>query len=173
MNPFETSTPDTSDAESSLWTRGRVLGALASARAMLLETIAGLTPREAEKPLGLGRWNTRETVLHIVVRDRARLNEMDAVAGGAEPSWKGHTPEDDARHNAEDLAPLRGHTWDQALQLLDSTRRELLERLAVVPEEPIERWQPSHPFGWMMEALHQHDRHHAERIRRWRAANGI
>ena len=88
MNPFETSTPDTSDAESSLWTRGRVLGALASARATLIETIAGLTPREAEKPLGLGKWNCRETILHIVVRDRARLNEMDAVAEGAQPSWK-------------------------------------------------------------------------------------
>ncbi len=170
---YETTTPDTDDAESSLWTRARVISALASARATLLETISGLTPREAEKPMGMGKWNARETMLHLVVRDRARINEMEAVLGGAQPTWKGHTSAEDARHNAEDLAPLRGHTWDQALALLDSTRRELLERLAVVPEEPVDRWQPSHPFGWMMEALHQHDRHHAEKIRRWRAATGI
>ena len=173
MSAYETSTPDTHDAESSLWTRARVISALASARATLLETIAGLTPREAEKPMGLGKWNVRETMLHIVARDRARLAEMEAAAGGTPASWKEHGPAEDARRNAEELGPLRGHTWDQALALLDAARRELLERLAVVPEEPIEVWQPAHPFGWMMEALHQHDRHHAERIRRWRAATGI
>jgi len=170
---YETSTPDTSDAESSLWTRARVISALASARATLLETISGLTPREAEKPMGMGKWNVRETVLHLVARDRARLAEMDAAAGGTPASWKDHTTTESARFNAEELAPLRGHTWEQALSLLDVTRRELLERLAIVPEEPVERWQPAHPFGWMMEALHKHDRHHAEKIRRWRAATGI
>jgi len=173
MSPFETSTPDTHDAESSLWTRARVIGNLAGARATLLEAIGGLTPREAEKPMGLGKWNCRETVLHLVARDRARLAEMDAVAGGTPASWQQNTTADYARLNAEQLAPLRVHSWDQALALLDSTRRELQERLATIPEEPLDRWQPAHPFGWMWEALHQHDRHHAEMIRRWRAATGI
>lgn len=173
MSPYEASTPDAQDADSGLWTRARVISALASARAVLLEAVLGLTPREAEKPMGMGKWNVRETVLHLVARDRARLTEMDAVAQGTAPSWQKHGPAEYARLNAEELAPLKVHSWDQALHLLDTTRRELQERLATVPEEPIERWQPSHPFGWMMEALHQHDRHHAESIRRWRMANGI
>jgi uncharacterized damage-inducible protein DinB len=173
MSAYETSTPETHDAESSLWTRARVISALASARAGLLEAIAGLTPREAEKPMAMGKWNARETLLHIVARDRARLAEMDAAAQGTPASWRDHSTADSARHNAEEIAPLRGHSWDQALQMLDATRRELQERLATIPEEPVERWQPSHPFGWMMEALYLHDRHHAEMIRRWRAATGI
>jgi hypothetical protein len=57
--------------------------------------------------------------------------------------------------------------------MLDATRRELQERLARVPEEPLAVWQPAHPFGWMMEALHLHDRHHAEIIRRWRQSVGV
>ena len=161
------------EAESGPWTRARVISALATARAEFLEVIAGLTSREAEKAMGLGKWNVRSTVLHVVARDRARLAEMDAAIAGNRASWQGHGPEEYARLNAAELAPLQHHSWDQALTLLDSTRRDLQERLATVPEEPIELWQPAHPFGWMMEALYQHDRHHAQQIRRWRAANRI
>jgi hypothetical protein len=161
------------EAEAGPWTRARVISALATARAEFLEAIAGLSSREAEKAMGLGKWNVRSTVLHVVARDRARLAEMDAAIAGTRASWQDHGPEDYARLNAQELAPLQHHSWDQALTLLDSTRRELQERLATVAEEPIELWQPAHPFGWMMEALYQHDRHHAQQIRRWRAANRI
>ena len=172
------SIPDTSrrargEVDDGPWTRARVISALATARADLLEAIAGLTSREAEKAMGLGKWNVRSTVLHIVARDRARLTEMDAAVAGTRASWQDHAAAEYAQLNAQELAPLLHHSWDQTLTLLDSTRRELQERLATVPEEPIELWQPAHPFGWMMEALHHHDRHHAQQIRRWRAANRI
>ena len=49
------------------WTRARVISALATARAELLDAIAGLTPRDAERAMGQGKWNARETVLHVVV----------------------------------------------------------------------------------------------------------
>jgi hypothetical protein len=150
-----------------------VISALATARAELLDAIAGLTPRDAERAMGQGKWNARETVLHVVARDRARLSEMDAAINGASPSWRGHQAPEYAQLNAREVGELRGHSWDQALALLDATRRELQERLATVAEEPSRIWQPEHPFGWMMEALYQHDRHHAGAIRRWRAANRI
>lgn len=173
MSAYETSTPDTHDAESGLWTRAKVISALMTSRAALLEAIAGLTPREAEKPMGMGKWNVRETLLHIVARDQARLTEMDAVAAGTPASWQAHGPAEYARLNAEELAPLRVNSWDQALALLDSARREVQEKITTYPETPIEFWQPTHSFGWMMEALHLHDRHHAQAIRRWRSATGI
>jgi hypothetical protein len=155
------------------WTRARVISALASARAELLEAIAGLTPREAEKALAPGRWNCRETVLHAVARDRARLREMDAARSGTPASWQGLSKEETARLNAQEVGALRMHSWDQALAMLDATRRELQEHLATVPEEPLAVWQPAHPFGWMFDALLRHDRHHADIIRRWRAASRI
>ena len=162
-----------SDPAAEPWTRARVISALASARAELLDAISGLTPRDAERAMGQGKWNARETVLHLVARDRARLSEWDAVAAGAAPTWRDHQAAEDAQRNAREVGELRGHSWDQALALLDATRRELQERLAMVPEQPSAIWQPEHPFGWMMEALHLHDRHHAGAIRRWRAANRI
>ena len=161
------------DAAAEPWTRARVISALATARAELLDAIAGLTPRDAERPMGQGKWNARETVLHLVTRDRARLHEWDAVIAGAPPSWRGHEAAEDAQRNAREVGELRDHSWDRALALLDSTRREIQEKLATVPEEPSTIWQPEHPFGWMMEALSKHDRHHAGAIRRWRAANRI
>ena len=173
MNLYETSTRDEYHAEPGDWTRARVISALATARGGLIEALGGLTPREAERPMSAGKWNVRETVLHLVARDRSRLTEMDATLTGTEASWRAHGHEDYARLNAEELASLRGQTWDQALALLDATRRELQERLVLVPEEPVAVWQPSHPFGWMMEALHRHDRHHAQAIGRWRSAAGI
>jgi len=161
------------DAAAEPWTRARVISALATARAELLDAIAGLTPRDAERAMGQGKWNARETVLHLVARDRARLLEWDLVVAGAAPTWRGHEAADYAQLNARQVGELRSHSWDQALALLDATRRELQERLAMIPEQPPAIWQPDHPFGWMMEALYQHDRHHAGAIRRWRAANRI
>jgi len=155
------------------WTRARVISALATARAELLDAIAGLTPRDAERAMGQGKWNARETVLHLVARDRARLAEWDAAIAGTPPSWRRHEAAEYAQLNARELNELRDQSWDKALALLDATRRELQEKLATVPEEPSTIWQPEHPFGWMMEALYLHDRHHAGAIRRWRAANRI
>ena len=70
--------------------------------------------------------------------------------------------------------PVAGSLVGAALERQHTTLVGDVERdLALVPEQPVAVWQPAHPFGWMMEALHQHDRHHAQQIRRWRAANGI
>jgi hypothetical protein len=52
---------------------------------------------------------------------------------------------------------------------LHATRRQLIEELESVPDEPAEVWTDAHPFGWMLWALVPHDRHHAEVIQQWRA----
>jgi hypothetical protein len=48
----------------------------------------------------------------------------------------------------------------------------LMEAVEGVPEQPAEIWSPEHPFGWMLNGLPPHDRHHAEIIKRWRAEAG-
>lgn len=166
---------ETDDVESASepMTRARTISALATARADLLEAVTGLTPREAEKAMGPGRWNVRETVLHVVARDQARLREMEAVIAGADPSWRHFGNDEIARLNAQEVGALRINSWDHALGLLDATRREVQERLATVPEQPLAVWQLTHPFGAMMDELSRHDRHHAQAVRRWRTATGI
>jgi hypothetical protein len=101
------------------------------------------------------------------------IAEWDAALAGQRASWQSFGPTEYAALNTQELGALGGTSWDQALALLDSTRRDLQEKIALVPEEPLTVWQPSHPFGWMMEALHHHDRHHAAAVRRWRQGVGV
>lgn len=169
----DTFTRPPKDAAPEPWTRARVISALAAARAEFLDAIAGFTPRTAERTMSPGRWNARLTVLHLVARDRARIAEWDAALAGQRASWQSFGPTEYAALNTQELGALGGTSWDQALALLDSTRRDLQEKIALVPEEPLTVWQPSHPFGWMMEALHHHDRHHAAAVRRWRQGVGV
>jgi len=149
-----------------------VLFELVRARAAVHAAVGGLTPGKAEQPLGPGKWNARETVLHLVTRDQARLREMEAALQGVRASWEGFDDPRMARENEELMAPLRALTWDDALRLLHLTRQEMLEAVESVPEEPAEVWSEEHAFGWMFQRLPDHDRHHADIIKRWRAETG-
>jgi len=145
---------------------------LMRARAALLTAIHGLSAEAAERPYAEGKWSTREIVLHLVLRDRARLREMEGALLGTRASWENYSKEEMDRHNAEGLAELGDPSWDQAVELLSLTRGELLDEIESVPEEPSEVWAQEHAFGWMLYGLPKHDLHHAEVIQRWRAENG-
>ncbi len=149
-----------------------VMFELVRARAALLAAVQGLSPANANQPLGDGKWSVRETVLHLVTRDQARLREMEVALRGGHPSWQGVSDPEMDRINAQLLEPLRPLDWEEALRLLHRTRQQLMEEVESVPEEPAEAWAPEHPFGWMLHALPPHDRHHADIIKRWRAEHG-
>ena len=152
--------------------RSQLMFRMVKARASVLAAVQGLGAATAERPLGEGKWNTRETILHLVTRDRARLREMEAALRGVRASWAGWDPERQAGVNEEDLAPLRPTSWDDALKLLLTTREQLMEALESIPEEPAEVWGEEHPLGWMFQRLPAHDLHHAESIKRWRTEQG-
>jgi len=145
---------------------------LIKSRAQVLAALQGLVAGVAEQPLGEGKWNIREIVLHLCCRDRARLREFEAALRGTPLSWQGVDDRAMARLNAADLEPLLHLAWDEALRLLHSTRQSLMEAIEGVPEEPAEVWSPDHPFGGMLHALPPHDQHHAEIVKRWRAESG-
>ena len=138
----------------------------------MLAAIQGMSAGAAERPLGDGKWSTRETILHLVTRDRARLREMEAALLGIRPSWDGLDTARQARVNEEDLVPLRRLDWDEAQRLLLTTRQQLMEAVESIPEEPSDVWEESHPLGWMFHRLPPHDLHHADAIKRWRSGSG-
>ena len=145
---------------------------MVKARAAVLAAVQGMSAAAADEPLGRGKWSTRETVLHLVTRDRARLREMESALRGARPSWDGTDQARQARINEEDLAPLRRLGWEESLRLLDTTRQKLMEVVESIPEEPAAVWDVSHPVGWMLQRLPPHDLHHADIIKRRRARHG-
>ena len=160
--------PQTSGATA----KQRLLFELVRAHTAVTAAIQGLLAGGAERAMGEGKWSVRETVLHLATRDRIRLREMEAALRGVPPSWREIGEDEQSRINERDLATLRHLPWDEAVRLLHSTRRELMESIESVPEEPAEVWSEAHPFGWMMQRLPQHDRHHADAIKRWRAEAG-
>lgn len=147
-----------------------VLFEIERARVAVKAALQGLGGAGASRPVASGKWSPREIVLHLAVRDRVRLEELDAIAGGTPASWA-HLDEAAMVHvNEAHLAPLREHSWEDAVRLLDRTRTELLAALMAVPAEPAETWTERHPFGGVMRALAPHDRKHADQIKNARIA---
>jgi hypothetical protein len=152
--------------------KNQLLFRMVKARASVLAAVQGMSAAAAERPLDEGKWSTRETILHLVARDRARLREMEAALRGIRASWDGSDDARQAVENEEDLRPLRRLAWEDAVRLLLTTRQQLMEAVESIPEEPEDVWQVSHPLGWMFQRLPGHDLHHADIIKRWRTAQG-
>lgn len=153
--------------------REHLLFELQRARASVKAAVQGLSAGSAMRPVAPGKWTTLEIVLHLSERDRVRLEEFGRTLGGQPRSWAGIEDPEMAAVNEAHLAPLRAHTWDEALRRLDSLREELLLRLSEVPEQPDDVWKRSHPFGDMMWGLPEHDRHHAEQIKQARLGEPV
>ena len=149
-----------------------VIFRLLKARAQMLAALQGLVAGAAEQPMGEGKWNTREIVLHLCCRDRARLREFEAALRGVPVSWRDQDDDEMARVNAAEIRAISHLAWDEALRLLHATRQSLMDAIEGVPEEPAGAWSPDHPFGWMLQVLPPHDQHHAEIIKQWRAEAG-
>jgi uncharacterized damage-inducible protein DinB len=150
----------------------QLLFRMVQARAAVLAAIQGMSPAAAERPFAEGKWNARETILHLVTRDRARLREMQAALRGTRASWDGADSARQDRENEADLAALRHLPWEEAIRLLLTTREQLMEAVESIPEEPADVWDEAHALGWMFHRLPPHDLHHAGIIKRARMEPG-
>jgi uncharacterized damage-inducible protein DinB len=150
----------------------RLLFRMVKARASVLAAIQGMSAATADQPFAEGKWSTRETILHLVTRDRARLREMEAALRGVPASWADSDAARQDRENEDDLASLRRLSWEDSVRLLLTTRQQLMEAVESIPETPDEVWEESHPLGWMFHRLPPHDLHHADIIKQWRTGSG-
>jgi hypothetical protein len=151
----------------------RALFELVRSRAVVLAAIEDLSAAAAVIPVAPGKWSVREIVLHLAARDLARLREFEAVLRGAPASWWSYSDEEMDRDNAAAIESIQDLGWDEAIDRLNTSRRELLESLESVPDEPADVWSPDHTFGRMIYGLPDHDRHHADAIRKWREARKL
>lgn len=145
--------------------RAELLFELQRARASVKAAIQGLAAGNAERAIAPGKWSIKEIVLHLSERDRVRLEEFGRTLGGQPRSWAGATRAQEDEINEIHLAPLRAHTWDEAVRRMDSLREQLLWRLSQLPAQPDDVWRRGHAFGDMMWALPEHDRKHAQQIK--------
>ena len=97
-----------------------------------------------------------------------RLEEFRRTLSGQPRTWAGISEAEQDAQNEQHLGPLRAFTWDSAVRRMDSLREQLLLRLHEVPALPDDVWQRGHAFADMLWGLPEHDRHHAEQIKRAR-----
>ncbi len=138
---------------------------LQRARVAVNASLQGMPGGAAEREVRPGGWTVRQVVLHLAVRDRARLAEFDAALAGTPASWLALDDVAMSALNEMQMQPLHDFSWDMAVRLLHINRAQLLDRLVAVPHEPDELWTEPHAFGAMMWRLPSHDRHHAEQIK--------
>ena len=148
--------------------REELLFEIARARATVKAAIQGLSAGNAGRPIATGKWSPLEIVLHLGERDRVRLEEFRRTLSGQPRTWAGISEAEQDAQNEQHLGPLRAFTWDSAVRRLDSLREQLLLRLHEVPALPDDVWQRGHAFADMLWGLPEHDRHHAEQIKRAR-----
>jgi hypothetical protein len=153
--------------------REEVLFEMARARAAVKAAIQGLSGGSTTRPLARGKWSPLEVVLHLGERDRVRLEEFHRTLNGQPRTWVGISDAEQAAVNEQHLAPLRALTWDSAVRRLDSLREQLLLRLNEVPALPEDVWQRGHAFADMLWALPEHDRHHADQIKKARIGEPV
>ena len=142
------------------------------ARARVQAAVQGMVPGSAERPIGEGKWNTREIVLHLHFWDRETLRSLESAHHGIRPSWADYDREDFSRANAAGLDELRHLGWDEATRALHSGRQALIEAIERIPELPADVWDTTHALGELLNNMPYHDLHHADAIKRWRARAG-
>ena len=150
-----------------------LLNGLLESRDRVNFAIRGLLGTGVESPLVPGAWSVREIVLHLCHWDYSIREAVDSTVRDVPPRWEKHGPEEDARMNAAGLERFRGVPWADAIELLRRGRRSLLVALDRVPAEPAVLWTGEHVFGRMLLDVPPHERHHAEKILRWRAEQGL
>lgn len=153
--------------------REEVLFELARARAAVKAAIQGLAVANATRPIAPGKWTPLEIVLHLGERDRVRLEEFHRTLHGQPRSWASISDAEQSAQNEQHLAPLRALTWDSAVRRMESLREQLLLRLNEVPALPDDVWQRGHAFADMLWGLPEHDRHHAEQIKKARIGEPV
>jgi len=142
---------------------------LVRARVEVQAAIQGMVAASAETPVGEGKWNPRQILLHLYYWDREMLAYV-------EPAWRHdqrppHTKNDILSENEASLGELARHDWEEARRLMQHARETLLETLQSLPEEPAVMWSGEHALGWLIRVLSNHDRHHAAVIKDARTGN--
>jgi len=173
--PLKARTPvevtEFSGAKAGATRKDLALFGLERARVAVHAAIQGLGPGAANRPVAPGKWSPRQMVLHLAFWDR------EIVQKHLEPA-AAHNQRADIRRsrldalNAAGLVALEHYDWEAAKRLLQITREDLWDALDSIPAEPAEVWSPEHAVGELVREVTDHDRHHAEIIKRWRAEIG-
>jgi hypothetical protein len=141
---------------------------LERSRVAVHAAIQGLGAGAANQPIAPGKWTARQMVLHIAFWDREIVQKHLELAAARNQRADIHRSHLDAMNRAG-VEGLEHHDWEAAKRLLQSTYEALWDAFDSIPAEPAEVWALEHAVGELVREVTDHDRHHADVIKRWRA----
>jgi uncharacterized damage-inducible protein DinB len=157
-----------------------LLSAMESARAEILEAMAGLSDEAMLEPNVVGAWSVRDVLQHISLWEAELVKLLVQTKQRRRPAgerWSGKLDMDalNARWHAEtqdrpldrvrtDFAAVRQQTQRRLNELAEA---DLTETRAFPWLKGRALWQ------YVLEDTIEHDREHADQIRAWRETRGI
>ena len=151
--------------------RDQLLLEMKTARARVLDAVAGLTEEEITRP-EIDGWSVKDHLAHLAAWDELRYYEISRVSQGYAPAFLGLTNEQVEAFNEIAHALRRGFSPAQVLWELESARSRVLKAIADCPEERLQDLAAEDVPLRARGAIH-HDSEHADYIREWRREEGI
>jgi uncharacterized damage-inducible protein DinB len=157
----------------------QLLAEMESARAEILEAMAGLSDEEMLEPDVVGAWSVRDVLQHISLWEAELVKLLVHVQQRRRPSgerWSGKLDIDalNARWHAE----TRDRPLDRVRADFAGVRQQTQRRLNELAEADLTEtrafpWLKGRPlWQYVFEDTIEHDREHAEQIRAWRKGTG-
>jgi hypothetical protein len=120
-------------------TKDRVITGLVRARRALLDAVDTLPPAERDTAF-IGVWSAKELLAHLVGWDHTNQEAVGEILAGRRPSFSRYRDHDWQTYNALLVERYRRDDWNELLELLDDSHRQLIAYLeSVANEEYIRR----------------------------------
>ena len=125
-------------ANVSEFVKTELINSLAGIRACLLATAASIPEDQRYTPF-LGDWSLMELLAHIAGWDVTYLQAVKDIQAGNMPKFYSQYDAEWRKYNASLVDHYRKENFDEQLELVKNTHKELLQFLQDLPEGEFER----------------------------------
>ena len=149
--------------------RDQLVLEMQTARARVLDAVAGLTDAQASRA-ELDGWSVKDHLSHLTACDEFRFYEIGRVSRGARTAFASVDDEQTDALNAIIVALRRNMTLEELIADLEFARSLVLEAIGQAPEHAL---APEAYGDFAVNGSIAHDLEHAAAVTAWRQREGI
>lgn len=151
--------------------KSELIQELREARRGFLDSVDGLSEKEASRADSIGAWSIKDVVAHMVYWDREFFHGMKTLLSGGFPDFLEF---DCDEKNAAEVSKRKNETLEELVKDLNESGRSILDYLGGLEEDELreswgQKWKTwDVTVAWIAEGIIGHDRHHTGKILAWR-----
>jgi hypothetical protein len=115
-----------------------LLSGLVDTRAAIIHAASQLSP-ETQNTIFLGIWSVVDLIAHLVGWDFTNLEAAKDIQAGQLPEFYAYYDKDWKTYNAELVTKYKCDKFDELLDLVRDSQRQLIEYLESIPAEAFEK----------------------------------